>query len=108
MPERVVRSRTRGFRLPPNAVCVTRPGRWGNPFDFRIYGKAEAVRLYRDWLLNTPEGQEIAEAAKVELRGRNLACWCPLSEPCHGNVLLEMVNRGTEIVMSQPKEEKTK
>lgn len=24
------------------------------------------------------------------LRGRDLACWCPLDQPCHGDVLLEL------------------
>lgn len=27
-----------------------------------------------------------------ELRGKNLACWCPLDQPCHGDVLLELAN----------------
>ncbi len=67
-PQKIVRRRTRGFRLPPNTLCVTRPGRWGNPFDFRIYGNAEAVRLHRDWLLNTVEGNAVLERAKIELR----------------------------------------
>lgn len=26
------------------------------------------------------------------LRGRDLACWCPLDEPCHADVLLELAN----------------
>jgi hypothetical protein len=26
------------------------------------------------------------------LRGKDLACWCPLSEPCHADVLLELAN----------------
>ncbi len=28
----------------------------------------------------------------VELRGKNLACWCPLDQPCHADVLLELAN----------------
>lgn len=28
-----------------------------------------------------------------ELRGKNLACWCPLDQPCHADVLLELANR---------------
>lgn len=28
-----------------------------------------------------------------ELRGRDLACWCPLDQPCHADVLLELANR---------------
>ena len=27
------------------------------------------------------------------LRGRDLACWCPLDQPCHADVLLEWANR---------------
>jgi len=30
---------------------------------------------------------------KAELRGKNLACWCPLDRPCHADVLLEIANR---------------
>jgi hypothetical protein len=28
----------------------------------------------------------------VELRGKNLACWCSADGPCHGNVLLKIAN----------------
>jgi hypothetical protein len=27
-----------------------------------------------------------------ELRGRDLACWCPLDHPCHADVLLRIAN----------------
>ena len=26
------------------------------------------------------------------LRGKNLACWCPLDQPCHADVLLDIAN----------------
>ena len=29
-----------------------------------------------------------------KLRGKNLACWCPLDKPCHADVLLELANTG--------------
>lgn len=29
------------------------------------------------------------------LAGKNLACWCPLDQPCHADVLLEIANRPT-------------
>jgi protein gp37 len=32
-------------------------------------------------------------AAHQELRGKDLACWCPLDQPCHADVLLELANR---------------
>lgn len=31
-------------------------------------------------------------AALPKLRGKNLACWCPLDQPCHADVLLELAN----------------
>lgn len=27
-----------------------------------------------------------------QLRGHDLACWCPLDQPCHADVLLELAN----------------
>ena len=47
----------------------------------------EAVRLFR---CEMPE--ETREAARRELAGKNLACWCKPGEPCHGDVLLEIAN----------------
>lgn len=31
----------------------------------------------------------------AELAGRDLACWCPLDQPCHADVLLEIANSDT-------------
>jgi hypothetical protein len=44
MPKRIQRRRTKGWRLPEGAVCVTPPGKWRNPFhsgvaiDVGMYG----------------------------------------------------------------------
>ena len=37
---------------------------------------------------NLPSPEEVVR----ELRGRNLACWCPPDQPCHADVLLEIAN----------------
>lgn len=29
---------------------------------------------------------------RSDLRGRDLACWCPLDQPCHADVLLDLAN----------------
>lgn len=29
---------------------------------------------------------------RADLRGHDLACWCPLDQPCHADVLLELAN----------------
>jgi uncharacterized protein DUF4326 len=39
-------------------------------------------------------GFEICDVQQ-ELRGKNLACWCPLDGPCHADVLLAVANCGT-------------
>jgi hypothetical protein len=97
-PRRIQRKCTQGWQMPTNAVYVGRPTFWGNPFPI---GPADtighldheaAVSLYRTWLLKTRGG--ISRIARLwELRGKNLVCWCPLDEPCHADVLLELSNR---------------
>ena len=92
MPKRVQLSRRKGWRLPPGTVNVARPGPWGNPFRVGDVGpdgavvvtRADAVALYRRLVDAPPAGHR-----HEELRGQDLACWCPLDEPCHADVLLE-------------------
>lgn len=33
------------------------------------------------------------EKCRRELRGHDLCCWCPLDQPCHADVLLELANQ---------------
>ncbi len=135
---RVQISRKKGARLPENTVVVSRPGKWGNPFNFKraefcwaalsfgcrgdAAGRHEAsVRAFRDWI-DPPHGRqtlamesqlkmagpggEISLGPTVKagrapsradireaLRGKNLACWCRLDQPCHADVLLEIANK---------------
>ena len=35
-PQRIQRRRTKGWRKPPNTVCIGRPGPWGNPFNSMV------------------------------------------------------------------------
>lgn len=35
-----------------------------------------------------------SEWARMSLCGEHLACWCPLDQPCHADVLLEIANQG--------------
>lgn len=51
--------------------------------------REQAVAMFRGWLDQRPA---LAEAARTELGGRDLMCWCPLDEPCHADVLLELAN----------------
>ena len=90
MPRRLRRSRRKGSRLPAHAVVVSRPTRWGNPHPLEL-GRAEAVRRYREDLLAGRLAVTV-EDVRRELRGRDLACWCPPDEPCHADVLIEIAN----------------
>jgi hypothetical protein len=86
MPERIQLSRKKGWKMPPNTVVVARPTRWGNPFCVKKYGRAGAVEMFRKEL------ERCGLSGLHELRGKNLACWCKLGEPCHADVLLEKAN----------------
>jgi hypothetical protein len=87
-PRRVRLRRTRGYRKPPGAVVVDRRTKWGNPYPVAEHGRDVAVLLYRIHL-----DADLATAARRDLRGRDLACWCPLGVPCHADVLLQVANR---------------
>ena len=92
-PLRVQLSRKKGWRMPPNTVKVTRPGRWGNPFRAAgAYTAAQAVAEFKAELLSDPRK---ADAAIAHLQGKNLACWCALDQPCHADVLLKLANATT-------------
>lgn len=91
-PTRIQLSRKKGWRLPPNTVVVSRPSMWGNPFKVGRDGTAqECVDKYQQNIgLLT---YSIVQSLIVQrLRGKNLACWCPLDKPCHADVLLEIAN----------------
>jgi len=55
-------------------------------------GRAEAVRRYREDLLGGRLAITVTDVRR-ELRGLDLACYCPLDdEPCHADVLLVIAN----------------
>jgi hypothetical protein len=106
LPKRIRLSRKKGYRKPPDAVTVSRPTKWGNPFDWRNYifapteheAKQLAVDDFRDWLAGK-DGQYYIEQRQWildhlhELRDKDVACWCRLDGPCHGDVYLELANK---------------
>lgn len=106
MPERIQLRRTRGWRKPEGAIVVARPSKWGNPWRVGSTVRTEyaadggwyvrefevtpeiAVAFYRAAF--SPDLEDI----RRELAGHDLACWCPLDQPCHADVLLDIANRG--------------
>ena len=56
----------------------------------KYYAASVAVRLFRD--LYGIFGERDSTEVAAHLAGKNLACWCPLDQPCHADVLLELAN----------------
>lgn len=118
-PQRIQLRRTKGWRLPDGACSVARPTRWGNPFRIgdsidvsehpwtrgmsilgqpisragKVEDAGHAVDLFIMWVMaRVPFTAAVVQA---ELGGRDLACYCPVGTPCHGDVLLEIANGRT-------------
>lgn len=103
-PQRIQRKRSKGWKMPEGAVYVGRPTGWGNPWGhgpdrgrlaYQCATREEAVLAFRTWI--TKGKPEISKEARKELRGKDLACWCPLDQPCHADVLLEIANAEEKI-----------
>jgi hypothetical protein len=114
---RIQRKRTKDWKMPDNTKYVGRPTKWGNPFrvgvnyrntawlvcmyhdmPFEQFSKEkmqgitpkninECIELYRLHLKT--KIRMWGDAELQELKGKNLACFCLLSHPCHADVLLE-------------------
>ncbi len=96
--------------MPDNTVYVGRPTKWGNPIKAADgCTRKAATKAYREIVASEKGAYNVNyflthsyPATKAvrdhvvshihELRGKNLACWCPLDEPCHADVLLAMAN----------------
>ena len=131
-PQRIRRSRAKGWRLPAGAVIVDRTSeKWGNPFkvgevisrDSPLFPyiartvpggthglgsvmplSAEAVvEAYGWWFIEQPA---LMLTVREELGGRDLACWCRPGAPCHADFLLAMANDDTD-PPARPHQEQT-
>jgi hypothetical protein len=75
-------------------VYVGRPTKWGNPYLPnpklpRPKNYQSAVNYFRERIESDPD---LLAQLRRDLRGCDLACWCPLDQPCHADVLLELAN----------------
>jgi hypothetical protein len=119
-PKRIQRKRTKGWRMPEGAIYVGLGSNWGNPYTIGDYldkgpyagttvtDNEHAVRLYREWAIEAIKGRALPRAdghtptlyevhsSLMKLRGKDLACWCPLDKPCHADVLLELANEDAQ------------
>lgn len=99
MPKRVQRTRTKGGGMPAGSVYVGRPGRFGNPYTVggvnpdtgQTVTLEKCLEYFRFYLTRRYKGSDLHEFL-APLRGKDLACWCPLDQPCHADILLELAN----------------
>lgn len=115
LPLRLQLSRAKGFDLQAASLAtnglpargVARPSKFGNLWIvglakcgcraagecthnfFRCETAAEAVAEHRRWL---GDGHHVRRHLAL-LRGHNVACWCALDAPCHGDNWLDLANR---------------
>ena len=100
MLQRIQLKRSRGWKMPANAVKVDRTTRWGNPFTIAECGNAAvAVASHGRWMRGEIAGPgglvpPSPEAIRNALGGHDLACWCALNGPCHADLLLAIANPG--------------
>ena len=104
-PRRIQLSRKGGWKMPPNTVVVSRPSKWGNPYKLggfvpcigTLKNMTDVVEAYRQYVVErlaeeNPRGAVLRLDMDINLKGKNLACWCPLDQPCHADVLLRRAN----------------
>lgn len=113
-PVRLQLSRKAGFRLfqasyrinQRDVINCARPGPFGNIYTvglaacgcrsagecphnhFRVETAQEAVEAHRAWLRSWVP--YLLRDKLATIRGRNVACWCPLDAPCHADTWLEL------------------
>ena len=121
-PRRIQRKRSAGWRLPAGAVCVTRPGKWGNPFErgeaidrdsdlwpyaaqlvpgggagmvsIALLRQEDLVAAHGWWFMAQPA---LMLTVEEELGGRDLVCFCKPGAACHADFLLATANGWDEI-----------
>lgn len=101
-PKRVQLRRAKGWRMPPNTVKIDRTTKWGNPFVIGKDGtREECIEKYQRFVSgkSATAREDVLASRKFvaehvgDLKGKNLACWCPMDGPCHADVLLDLANR---------------
>ena len=114
-PVRIQLSRAKGFNLQEHsrsinglpAAKVDRTTKCGNPYrvgdrdhnNDLIEDTKDAVDAFRA-LVDDSLDAEAMTGTKMPilediraLRGKNIACWCGLEDPCHGDIVLKVANR---------------
>ncbi|HEX2841379.1 DUF4326 domain-containing protein [Hyphomicrobium sp.] len=113
VPRRIQLKHTKGWRMPSDTRKVDGSTIFGNPFQVCGRPRDEAVEMFREWLAGADYGPVMVSPILTQrleakrqwilgalpyLRGKHLACWCPLPDHghpdlCHASVLIELANK---------------
>ncbi|HEY7007313.1 MAG TPA: DUF4326 domain-containing protein [Jatrophihabitantaceae bacterium] len=115
-PKRIQLRRSKGWRKPEGAIVVARPSKWGNPWrvtrchrvecghasgccvvapggeHLRVEHRDDALHSVVASFAESVDHPNMRAEIQGALHGHDLACWCPLDQPCHADVLLELAN----------------
>lgn len=99
-PVRLQLSRKRDAKfVSPNGLPIVicdRRGKWGNPYRMgdilKFPGGNVCITSASNLFYFRKYAETKRDEAQRELRGKNLACWCDLSKPCHVDIWLEIAN----------------
>lgn len=82
--KRIQLKRTKGWRMPPGTVKCDRSTKWGNPakpgqkfMGLPVRDARHSASLYLGF---APQNDALVAAARAELVGKDLGCWCGLCE----------------------------
>jgi hypothetical protein len=67
--------------------------KFANPFKIGKNGnREEVIDKYKKYIIELLDKNQIMRQELLEMEGKNLGCWCH-PEPCHGNILLELIQK---------------
>jgi len=72
--------------------CPNKASIWANPFKIDKDGtREECLTKYRGYMMARLMNEPGLIQKLLALQGHRLGCWCH-PEPCHGNVLIDLIN----------------
>lgn len=76
-----------GKRYPPTSSMFANPYKIGKDGN-----RHQVLEKYEQYMTNKIQSDVIVRDELLKLKGKYLGCWCA-PEPCHGNVLVSLINK---------------
>ena len=78
--------------------CPKQSSIWQNPFKIKVKSgtstststREDVIAKYKEYIYNKIIDDDLVDKLLL-LKGKNLGCWCK-PEPCHGDILVEMIS----------------